>query len=221
MAETSKALTFYPCTNADFSGQGTPYVTQFNPSNLVLGLSIDRDPSQAIGNTYTQGIFKNIKPHDITFEFTIDGTGAGKPLTNKTVAAEVDAFLAVIYHYVGNDHQPYYVKAVFGSVIIKGVATGVNITYTLFANDGTPLRAKLSVTIKSTMEPELGEKKQGNSSPDLTHMITLKQSDRLISLAYPIYNNNGYYSDVANLNGFNNFRRQPVGTQIFFPPLAK
>jgi len=222
MASLTSSLEFIACKKPDFSDTGgKTYIAQFNPSSLALALAIDLDTAQAIGNGYTEAGFKNVKPQDVTLEFTMDGTGAGEDLTAENVPDEVNAFLDVVYDYEGSGHQPHYVKVLYGNVVLKGVATAISITYTLFSAEGLPLRAKISITISSSMAAELGEIHQDKSSPDLTHVIALKQSDRLISLAYPIYNNNGYYSDVANVNGFNNFRRQPVGTQIFFPPLAK
>jgi hypothetical protein len=220
--DVSKSLVFFGCKKPDFSDTGGPqYTAQFNPSTFHLALDIDRNFTQAIGNGYTPGNFKYVKPQDVKFDFTLDATGTGKPLKNGDIPSEIKAFLSVVYVIEGSEHQPHYVKAIFGDVTIKGVATNVDITYTLFRADGMPLRAKISVTIASTMDPKLGEIVQNKSSPDLTHKVTMTQTDRLVSLAYSIYKNNNYYSDVAKVNGFNNFRRLPTGTDIFFPPLDK
>jgi len=217
----SDSLIFYACTKDDFSDPGASYTAQFNPSTFHFALSIDRNGTQAIGNGYTTGSFKYVKPQDTTIEFTLDGTGTGKPLSHGNIPDEIKAFREIIYDINGSEHQPHYVKVIFGDVTIKGVATNMDITYTLFQYDGLPLRAKVSVTIESTKDPKLGEIEQDTQSPDLTHRITLTQTKRLISLAYGIYKQNTLFSDVARVNGFNNFRRQAAGTDIFFPPTDK
>ena len=217
--QQTSELKFIAYAKADFSGEGNSYTTQFNPASMKLSLHVERDKSQAIGNGYTTGNFRNVKPQDTTFEFTLDGTGAAMDKIN--VPEEINKFLDIIYHYSGDEHQPNFIKVLYGYVVISGVATKIDINYTLFGSDGYPLRAKISVTVASTMEATLGEIKQDKSSPDLTHKLTLKQPERLISLAYTIYDNNNYYSDVARVNNFNNFRRVPVNTDIYFPPLDK
>jgi len=221
MAAALRDSLYFYATDDDFNDTGSVYIAQFNPSSLQLALEIERNKTQAIGNAYTVGSYKYVKPQDVKFDFTLDGTNAAKPLTNGDIPSEIDAFLGVLYDINGSEHMPNYVKVLFGNVMIKGVATHIDVTYTLFRYDGMPLRAKVSVTVACTKSATLGEIQQDLQSPDLTHKVITAQSDRLISLAYGIYNNNGHYSDVADVNGFNNFRRLPVETAIFFPPLDK
>ena len=79
----------------------------------------------------------------------------------------------------------------------------------------------MTITLTSCVDQELSEMVNSKSSPDLTHKRTVKQTERLISMAYSIYDNNQYYLDVAKVNGLNSFRRVATGTDVFFPPLEK
>ncbi len=72
-------LTFIPCIDASCSQENTKvprYTVMFNPNNIAVKLQVDRDATQANGETSAPLTFKNIKPHDFSFEFIIDGTGS-------------------------------------------------------------------------------------------------------------------------------------------------
>jgi nucleoid-associated protein YgaU len=64
------------------------------------------------------------------------------------------------------------------------------------------------------------EKKKAASSPDLTHLITVKAGDTLPLLCDRIYRDSGYYMEVARINGLSSFRNLQPGTTLKFPPLA-
>lgn len=204
----------------DDKNVGDAYSVMFNPNNIVVKLQVDRDETQANGETSSPMKFKRIKPQDYSFEFTIDGTGAnGEP--KKDVPKEVETFLGVIYMLKGETHQPNYLKILYGSILLKCVLKSVDITYNLFSPNGKPLRAKVNATFTSCLDQELSQMINNTSSPDLTHARKLKRSDKLVSMSNNIYNKNSYYLEVARANGFNSFRDLPEGTEVFFPPIAK
>jgi hypothetical protein len=207
----------------DFSeknAEAGEYEVMFNPAAIAVKLQVDREESQGNGSTTSEMRFKKIKPQDFQFEFIIDGTGA-VTAEKKSVPDEVERFLKVVYSYNGTTHAPNYVMVRYGAVLLKTVMKTVDVNYTLFKADGTPLRAKVTITLTSCVDQELSEMVNSKSSPDLTHKRTVKQTERLISMAYSIYDNNQYYLDVAKVNGLNSFRRVATGTDVFFPPLEK
>jgi hypothetical protein len=216
-------LVFIPCKDASCTEEATEfgrYTVMYNPNNIALKLAIEREETQATGNTTAPMNFKRIKPQDYTFEFIIDGTGAnGEP--KKDVPEDVEKFLKVVYVLDGTTHKPNFVMILYGKVLLKCVLKSVDITYTLFSPAGVPLRAKVNATFISCLDQDLSEMINRKTSPDLTHARKLKRSDKLISMANSIYNKNSYYLEVARANDLDTFRNLPEGTDIFFPPLAK
>jgi len=216
-------LVFIPCKDASCTEEDASigrYTVMYNPNNIAVKLQIERDGTQADGETSAPMRFKRIKPQDYSFEIIIDGTGANAE-PPKDVPLEVNNFLNVVYTLKGDIHQPNYLKILYGSVLLKCVLKSVDITYNLFMPSGKPLRAKLNANFMSCVDQDLSEMINNKSSPDLTHLRTLKRPERLISLANTIYKKNDYYLQVARANELDTFRNVKEGTQIYFPPINK
>jgi nucleoid-associated protein YgaU len=115
--------------------------------------------------------------------------------------------------------KPYCTNRVGQSDFLRR-AEGMKFDYTLFKPNGEPLRAKITLNFVEYISPgEMGKRKQP-SSPDLTHLITVKAGDTLPLLCDRIYRDSGYYMEVARINGLSSFRNLTPGTTLKFPPLA-
>jgi len=217
-----KKLVFIPCTDAACTNEVTAekYEVMYNPNNIAVKLQIERDDRQASGETSSPQNFVKIKPQDYSFEFIIDGTGANGE-AKKDVPQEVANFLSTVYYLKGNEHQPRYLKILYGSVLLKCVLKSVDITYNLFSPNAKPLRAKVNASFTSCLDQDLSEMINNKSSPDLTHSRKLKRSDKLIGVSNTMYKKNTYYLEVARANNFDTFRNLPEGTLVYFPPVTK
>jgi len=216
-------LVFIPCKDASCTEEDTAigrYSVMFNPNSIAVKLQVDRDATQADGETSAPMTFKRIKPQDYSFEFIIDGTGSNGE-AKKEVPEEVEKFLKVIYNYQGDQHQPNFIKILYGAVLLKCVLKTVDITYNLFSPNAKPLRAKVNTSFTSCLDQDLSEMINNKNSPDLTHSRKIKRSDKLIGIANNIYKKNTLFVEVARANGFNTFRNLPEGTEIYFPPVSK
>ena len=82
------------------------------------------------------------------------------------------------------------------------------ISYTMFAKDGTPLRAKLQITIVGE-ETELLQSRMAHtfSSPNRTKERTLTEGDPLWLMAQQEYDNPAMWRTIAEANGILNPRR--------------
>ena len=97
----------------------------------------------------------------------------------------------------------------------------MSISYNLFKPDGAPLRAKLSASFSQYLTQEESNKIANKNSPDLTHVRTIREGDRLAMICEEIYGDPSYYLQVARLNGLTNISQLTPGTQISFPPISK
>ncbi len=205
--------------NTVLQPDGAPFEVQYNPQAYARKYEIEWESNEADGNTDGNQRFKRIKPSDLNLNFTIDGTGASGPAWD--VEQQVNNLLDVAYNYQGNEHQPRILKVTWGTLDYTGVLQVLNINYPLFSADGNPLRAKLTLTLKSHKPPEQQVAENNPASPDLTHLRIVEDGDTLPLMTYDIYGDSRYYLQVAAFNGLSAFRSLTTGTRVLFPPLKE
>src|SRR3954454_20667857 len=129
---------------------GDEIPVQFNPSSLKLtlsnkaegGQSTARPQRQYTGNSSTELAF------DLVFD-SADQVGPDNegPYNVRDRTAKIEQF--VLAQGTGKDRKsPPRVMFKWGGLKIKGVISSLAIDFDLFASDGTPLRAKMGVSIK-------------------------------------------------------------------------
>ena len=91
--------------------------------------------------------------------------------------------------------------------------------YTLFDSDGFPIRAVVTATF--IQHVDLGQKLAKLNSPDMSHLIEVKEGDNLPLMCEDIYGDSSFYLQVAAANDIVDFRNLVPGHQILFPRLEK
>ena len=123
-------------------------------------------------------------------------------------------------------HAPPVVRFIWGPPL--GSPTGLHFTaiiekltqrFTMFRDDGTPVRATLTVTFKEYKSVEEQLQEIGRESADRTKRVVLKEGDALWMLAAEHYNDPGAWRAIAVRNRIDNPRRLPAGVAIEIPPL--
>ena len=203
---------------ADYSGSAAEsFTVMFNPNTYTQKYEVEYQDRQGQGDTGSPQVFGKIKPQEYTFEFLFDGTGTA---TDKVeVQDTVERFLTVTGKHDGEIHRPMYLKLSWGALISKCVLKSAEITYTLFKRDGTPLRAKVKATFAENVEDALRVAEERKSSPDLTHVHTVKQGEHLSLLAHRYYGDAARYIQVAEFNRLKNYRHLELGQRLEFPPI--
>jgi len=215
-----------PIENGEFE-------TLINPEKYVFKYKVDQNTSQAPGTSGVAPKFIRILPEDIDFEFVFDRTGIFQGnLKSKIkegaldigqkdgIIQDISDFKKVVINYNGNKHMPNYLVISWGTLLFKCTLSEMDITFKLFMPDGTPLRAVAKVKFKGFVEDDLRVARENNSSPDLTHVRTVKEGDTLPLMTFRIYGDAKYYLEVAKANKIQNFRKLKVGQEIFFPPIV-
>jgi len=127
---------------------GTELQVQFNPASLRLQLANrveggdtrGRQTRQYLGKTSTTLTF------DLHFDTADEGT-TESPVSVRGKTAMVERF--VLPKGTGNDKQaPPKARFHWNELVIDGVIDDLTIDFDLFASNGTPLRAKMSVAMK-------------------------------------------------------------------------
>lgn len=217
MAKNKMTIVAYP--NNKYSGKGKSRCTvKINPASYSHNYQVKYDNSTAQGAPGTTLKFKGIPPETISFEIHFDATGAIQ--NNKVpVKTQIDQFKKVCFVYNGNIHEPNYLIISWGALVFKCKLTSLDINYSLFKQDGTPLRAKANVKFEEATDANLLAREANNKSPDLTHIITVKEGDTLPNLCYNMYGDPSYYLEVASFNKLLDFRDLIPGTKIYLPPI--
>ena len=209
--------------NGKISETGDSYCVMLNPKEYSSAKQINYSNKPAFGQIGSDNKFISIPPNDLNLSFTIDGTGAVPKSESDDKAVEVKDSIkdleAIVYEYVGSEHKPSIIKVVWGSLLYYGNLKSMDVKYTMFKKDGSPLRAEVSLKLINYIGKAEEEKRKNKGSPDMTHIVHVKSGDTLPLLCKKIYDDSTYYIEVARANNIMNFRNLKPGTKLIFPPL--
>lgn len=200
---------------------GKPYTVMINPDSIKHQRSIEYNETQPPDSSTTSQRYKNTPSEKLNFEMLIDCTGVVDNTRTK-MNDEISALTKIIYEYNGEIHRPNFVMVQWGQkLMFKGVLTSYDISYTLFNADGNPLRAKISLAFTQYISPKAACECNKDSSPDISHMVTVIEGDSLPSLCEKVWNDKSYYVQVARYNGLNKFRDLTGVSRLIFPPIIQ
>jgi nucleoid-associated protein YgaU len=202
----------------DYTGQVGSYSLKINPASFSQQFKATYNPNKTTDTAGRVLRYVSIEPQTVSFEFYLDATGVIDGIDD--VAGEIAKFRKVAYDFNGTTHSPNYLHVVWGkSLDFKCHLTSLDIEYQLFDPDGTPLRAKLKVSLVQALSAAELALSANKTSPDLTHARIAVAGDTLPLMCYRIYGDSRYYLEVARYNGLSDFRNLRPGTQVLFPPL--
>jgi hypothetical protein len=212
-------LLIHSYTTPDRSGTPSTFTVMFNPESYSQQYSnVFSGKYQGINTSSKQAHYILSRPQDLSLTLIIDGTGVNADL-NGSVSEQIDDFMIMTCYMDGVAHVPRYLKLSWGNLQFDCRLDTVEIKYTLFARDGTPLRAELNTKFIQDITEKKRVRKESKNSPDLTHVRTSVSDDNLPLMVNQIYNNPHFYIQVAAANKLNNFRKIIPGTKLHFPPV--
>jgi hypothetical protein len=197
-------------TDEEFQNKfsGNPYTFMINPDNIKIQKSIEYNEQQAPATSSASQKYKSTPSDKLSFEMVIDCTGI------------VDAKRIDMATYNGKIHRPNFVKVQWGqNITFNGVLDSIDISYTLFKPDGSPLRAKISLSFSRYISPKTVTMTDAPESPDLTHIVTVSEGMSLPQLCQKVWNDDSYYIQVAGFNKLNKFRNLNGIDKLIFPPI--
>lgn len=197
---------------------GPPYVAMFNPENWQTQVQPQYYEKRRPGNNGVEHGFHMINSPNLTFDLTIDGTGASGE--SREVLADI-LLLRTTILFNGVLHKPNLLIIIWGTQFFKGVVTSMDIKYTLFRPNGIPLRAVVKLSFVEQMSPDSLLRRMNLASADLTHRRQTKEHDRLDLNCHYIYRESRHYIEVARANNLTSFRKLTVGTELIYPPVEK
>lgn len=117
-------------------------------------------------------------------------------------------------------HAPPPVRFVWGPLSFRAVIERLSQRFTMFREDGVPVRATLSVTFKEykTIEDQLSERP--TESSDWTKRRVVADQDRLCLIAAIEYGDPTVWRVIADANEIDNPRILVPGLELRLPPLG-
>ncbi|RUT67870.1 hypothetical protein D0817_24040 [Flavobacterium cupreum] len=208
-------------TDEEFQNKfaGNPYAFMINPESIKVQKSIEYNEQQAPATSSASQKYKSTPSDKLSFEIVIDCTGV-VDAKRVDMAKEITALETIIYTYNGKIHRPNFVKVQWGqNITFNGVLDSIDISYTLFKPDGSPLRAKISLSFSQYISPKTVTMTDAPESPDLTHIVTVSDGMSLPQLCLQTWNDDSMYVQVAQYNKLNKFRNLSGIDKLIFPPV--
>lgn len=226
MAELKK-LEIIAYKDKNFSAKtGNRFSVMVNPSNYDENKQIEYNKKKALDGGNLPA-YKGYRDEELQFEFFLDTTGVlvdwmntQKPEETRPLSATIKNLENTVYTYVGDAHEPPFLNLMWGTLNYKGRLKSMKINYLLFNSEGEPLRVKITICILKYVDEATQNRLKNKSSPDLSHLVTVKDGDTLPALCLRMYKSAAYCTEVARINGLTGFRHLIPGTQLLFPPLS-
>ncbi|CAN5447650.1 hypothetical protein BH23BAC3_BH23BAC3_07760 [soil metagenome] len=200
-----------------------PFKAHVNPESYTQSVRIQYSGTQAPGTSAAANNYNYTEPRILSFEFLLDRTGALGNLATGPIGVTPDIihFKKLTLDYEGDIHRPRFLKLIWGTLLFNCQLKSLDVEHKMFSPQGLPLRAILKTSFVEFIENSRRSSLENRSSPDLTHVRTIKEGDTLPLLTYSIYGDSKYYLEVARVNGLTNFRQLEPGSELVFPPIEK
>jgi len=205
---------------------------QYNPETISVRFENVFQAGQASPSSSVQARFAHGRSRVVQVTLIFDAIDLGAyglanlfTAKSRTVTDNVKLFLRLCQQINSESHEPSYLRLIWH----KGVLgpnfdcrlKSVDINYTTFDTDGSPLHAELAAQFLEDLDPEKKAAQDKISSPDLTHRRLVKAGDTLPLLCRDIYGTAEHYLRVAEANSLDDFRLLTPGQELIFPPYAK
>ncbi len=116
-------------------------------------------------------------------------------------------------------HAPPLLLVSWSSLQFRCVLARVSQKFIMFADDGTPVRARLTVTFDEVIDPEQEAKKVNRQTADYSKVHIVNQGENLSIIAANLYDNPQLWRPIAIANGIDDPRAITTGQSLFIPSL--
>ena len=201
---------------------GTMLPCQFNPSTLKLSKSSTWHANPTRGSRRAPTAqFVGTGPEVLSTKLLFDGFdslgGTGTPVAH-AVSQLLDWTCVPAQSYEAATPQPPLVTFRWGTGVgFTGFLHQVSAEYTMFAPDGTPLRATVDISLQRTPDDPKGTNPTSGGVAGRRSAV-LGDADSLAAVAYREYGDAGLWRAIAQANDVEDPARVPVGTRLLIPP---
>lgn len=216
------------------------FEAQINPEQITRNFKIKYNEPSTSGSTGGTNQFDRVEPESLELKFILDGTGTVQQndfpaidLLSSVMSAlpqealtayvvlKVAQLQSVVYDFYDENHRTPFVLVNYGKLVFMGVLEDMTTSYNLFSPAGIPLRAEVTLKLKSQSVPRTQSALLSLLSPDLTRHHVVKAGENILRISQEVYESDRYYLEIAKTNRLVNFRKIPEGTRLILPPIDK
>jgi hypothetical protein len=185
----------------------------FNPKEYTISKSVPWNPQATAGLDAPEMQFTMGQGETLQLELFFDTFEQRSPVTAHTdklhKMALIDADL----------HRPPMVLLSWGKLKFTGVIESLTHRFTMFLEDGTPVRATCSVNLREARDAKEQSKDTKKASPDHAKLRAVRRGETLQSIAADEYDDPAEWRRIADANGIDDpFRLEP-GIRLIVPPI--
>jgi nucleoid-associated protein YgaU len=177
---------------------------QFNPESLSMSKSNQWAFRTDIGDDTPETVFGGGNSGSMSLELLFDSTHTGDDVRQQYVKL---LKVTMVKPSDNNDGkgEPRQVVVQWGSFVsYVAVIESLSQNFTLFKEDGTPLRAQLSVSLREVWSDKKLPEQNPTSRSDVRRTWVVEKGQRLDWIAHQVYGNSGTWRHIAESNGLSN-----------------
>ena len=192
----------------------------FNPEKLQFSKTVSWSRQQAKQRDVPELQFQNGQPRTLNLDLLFD-TYDSPAVQKASVVAYTEALHRLIL-VEGDRHRPPVCKLSWGrfGVFFQGVVERLDQQFTLFMEDGTPVRATCRCTFKEWRTNPADQRQQNPRSSDIAKQRIVKHGDTLSSIAAEEYRDSALWRPIAEENGIDDPLNVSPGTVLLVPILT-
>jgi nucleoid-associated protein YgaU len=201
-------------------GGVTEIEAHFNPNKIVLSKSVALLSQPASGRDVPEQQFRHGEPRSFNIDLLFD-TYDTDSLSKKKVTDYTERLdkLTIVSEAL---HRPPICELSWGAlgVFFEGVVEKLDHEYTLFMEDGTPVRATSKCVFKEYHANPDDQQKQARQSSDVVKRRIVKHGDTLSSIAAEVYHDPTLWRPIAEQNDLDDPSRLTPGMLLLVPTVT-
>jgi nucleoid-associated protein YgaU len=196
-----------------------PIAVQFNPTEYGIDRGASFAELQVPGLRTPLLQFVRGEAQTLNLELFLDGTD--KRASNRPDDT-VEGRLKSLRQFVEIDpelHAPPVCLFQWRQVKFHGVVTSFKEKFSLFAENGKILRARVTLSLKSYEAVEVQLREMGLKSPDRTRVRVVRDGETLAMISAEVYGDPRLWRVLADANNVDRPRFVVAGTPLYVPAL--
>lgn len=200
---------------------GKPFAVLFNPEKLTFNKSVAWKHQQASQRDVPELQFTNAEPRTLSLELVFDtyDTDSIQKQDVRSLTDQVQRLTTVEKH--GDKHRPPVCRLRWGRVkwFFQGVLERLEQQFTLFTEEGIPVRASLSCSFKEWRTNYDDLNREALESSDVAKTRVVRRGDTLSRIAAEEYRDPALWRPIATENDLDDPRELSPGTILLIPTL--
>jgi hypothetical protein len=217
-------MTIYKLDAAMKPSKTPVYAGYFNPTDYTIETKNQYQRTQLPGLPVPTTQFISGETQTISLTLLFDTYDTDKPV--KEDVRKYTKEIMMLMEIDSSLHHPPVCEFSWGGKTLssvrnsfKGVIDSCSQKYTMFAENGTPVRATLTLSISEYRKIDEQLEYIKFESPDRSKYRLFIEGDALWLMAFREYNDQAEWREIANANNIDNPRLIEPGISLVLPPL--